>query len=1002
MKTKMQFVMNKGKRALAAVLSVLLINSVMDYSGVVSVHAAAGDASASVGGVSAESGSTSGNEAGVEGGQQAILAEMPRLEGTYGQRVEEMTISGGKVTAASDSSVEVTGIWSVSDAGKTEQPKVGTTTAYELTFTPNGEFADGYDSITCMVVPKVAKKPLTIAINDAEKTFGEENPVLTCDESYADQLVPGDDVSVIRSLQLTTEAVTTSAAGTYPITGTAQSDYYEITFTEGTLTVNKAPLSRGWITDGYLYFYGDGAEMATADITDELPADRGDTIYRDQFVIDRMKILDGISLGEDGIITYSVKKLDNSYVGKFASLSVYVEMQNYETVRYELNVKISDQFEIERMVGTRVKIVGSNELIYGETLSKLTLNGTGSARAIFVEKDTFNEVEGTLSWKDADLTPDTETTKATWLFTPTEQRYKELEGEVTISVVKATPKLNAPVTAQAAYDPGVTLGAGFALTGGSAFFLKGATETAVEGTFEWKEPDTVPTVGEKEYAVVFTPTDTQNFETAETMVKVSVTRQTPTVTVVPVASELTYGQKLSDSTLTGGSASVEGTFAWKDDSIKPAVSDSGVTLYTLIFTPTDTVHYTTAECEVTVSVRKADKIANGPSKLDPVYVDTVGQVVLPAGWVWEESDRSTALPIGTTVTATANYEGADKGNYEDAALTVTVEITRRVKPDPGTGGSSGSGTGGNTTGGNAADNTADEAEDAAEAAEQAPVSATPTPGNTRPAGNRTNTTPNAGAPAEDVQEDSAQPAEEDGSLPFIRDDAGRTGWDAIGATLDEAESGDTVAVDMNGATDIPAAIFEGIQGRDITVTFDMGDGITWTVNGKSVTDVSGDIDFGVIFGENAGLGIPVDVINNVTGERHSVNLTLAYDGEFGFTAVLTVNMGEKNAGLYANLFYYDSKAGELTFMCAGEIGADGSAALNFTHASDYTIVIDSAVMDGSETDSMPANAGSDTENGDAETQKAAAWIPVWLIVIGGAVVLAGIAVILLLRRRKPD
>lgn len=1000
MKTKMQFVMNKGKGALAVVLSVLLLNSVMDYSGVVSVRAAAGDASGSAGGVFSESGSASGNGAGAENGQQATLAQMPRLEGTYGQKVEEMTISGGRVTASGDSSVEITGTWSVSDAAKAELPKVGTTTAYELTFTPTGKFADGYDSITCRVVPKVAKKPLTIAINDAEKKYGEENPVLTCDESYADRLVPGDDVSVIRSLQLDTEAMTTSSAGTYPITGSAQSDYYEITFTEGTLTVNKASLS-GWAMKGYLYFYGDGAEMATADITAELPADRGDTIYRDPYVSDRMKILDDISLGEDGVITYSVKKLDSSYVGKFASLSAYVEMQNYETVKYELKVKISDQFEIERRSGIRVKVIGSNELTYGETLSKLTLNGTGSTKAVFVEKDTFNEVEGTLSWKDADLTPDTETTKATWLFTPTEQRYKELEGEVTISVVKATPKLNAPVTAQAAYDPGVTLGAGFTLTGGSAFFLKGDTETAVEGTFEWKEPDTVPTVGEKEYAVVFTPTDTQNFETAETLVKVSVTRQTPTVTVAPTVSELTYGQKLSDSTLTGGTASVEGTFAWKDGSIKPAVSDSGVTRYTLIFTPTDTAHYAAAECEVTVSVQKADKIANAPSKLDPVYVDTVGQVVLPTGWVWEESDRSTALTIGTTVTAAANYEGADKGNYEDAALTVTVDITRRVKPDPGTGGS-GSGTGGNTTGGGAADNTTEETDDAAAATEQAPAPAMPMPDNTRPAGNRTDTTPDAGEPAEDVQEDSAQSAEEEGSLPFIRDDAGRTGWDAIGETLDEAESGDTVAVDMNESTKVPAAIFEGIQGRDITVILDMGDGITWTVNGKSVTDVSGDIDFGVILGENAGLGIPVDVINNVTGERHSVNLTLAYDGEFGFTAVLTVNMGEKNAGLYANLFYYDSKAGELIFMCADEIGADGSAALKFTHASEYTIVIDSAVMDGTETDSMPVNAGSDTENGDAGTQKAATWIPGWLIAIGGGVILTGIAVILLLRRRKPD
>lgn len=54
MKTKMQFVMNKGKGALAVVLSVLLLNSVMDYSGVVSVRAAAGDASGSAGGVFSE------------------------------------------------------------------------------------------------------------------------------------------------------------------------------------------------------------------------------------------------------------------------------------------------------------------------------------------------------------------------------------------------------------------------------------------------------------------------------------------------------------------------------------------------------------------------------------------------------------------------------------------------------------------------------------------------------------------------------------------------------------------------------------------------------------------------------------------------------------------------------------------------------------------------------------------------------------------------------------
>ena len=43
-------------------------------------------------------------------------------------------------------------------------------------------------------------------------------------------------------------------------------------------------------------------------------------------------------------------------------------------------------------------------------------------------------------------------------------------------------------------------------------------------------------------------------------------------------------------------------------------------------------------------------------------------------------------------------------------------------------------------------------------------------------------------------------------------------------------------------------------------------------------------------GADAGKSIPVDVINNVTGERYSMNLSLAYDGEFG--AVIFVRKKE--------------------------------------------------------------------------------------------------------------
>ena len=188
--------------------------------------------------------------------------------------------------------------------------------------------------------------------------------------------------------------------------------------------------------------------------------------------------------------------------------------------------------------------------------------------------------------------------------------------------------------------------------------------------------------------------------------------------------------------------------------------------------------------------------------------------------------------------------------------------------------------------------------------------------------------------------------------PYIKDDSGKEGWDVISSQLDEAKSGETVTVVMNGTTVVPKDIFDSIKGEDVTLVLDMGDGISWKINGKDITDAAGDIDFGVTVGADAGKSIPVDVINNVTGERYSMNLSLAYDGEFGFTARLTINMEAKNTGLYANLFYYNEQTGKLEFVSAGLIDEDGNVELEFTHASDYTIVIDAAVMDGGNKDSI--------------------------------------------------
>ena len=235
--------------------------------------------------------------------------------------------------------------------------------------------------------------------------------------------------------------------------------------------------------------------------------------------------------------------------------------------------------------------------------------------------------------------------------------------------------------------------------------------------------------------------------------------------------------------------------------------------------------------------------------------------------------------------------------------------------------------------------------------------------------------------------------------PYIKDDSGKEGWDVIKPQLEEAKSGDTVTVVMNGTTVVPKDVIDSIKGQDTTLVLDMGNGLSWKIYGKDITDAAGDIDFDVTVGADAGKSIPVDVINNVTGERSSLNLTLAYDGEFGFTATLTVNMESKNAGLYANLFYYNEQTGELEFISAGQIDSDGNVELVFTHASDYTIVVDAKIMsDNGQADSK-ADETIPAPKTDDNISKYA-WNNTIIIIIGICIILIIFGAVFYVRKKS--
>ncbi len=424
-------------------------------------------------------------------------------------------------------------------------------------------------------------------------------------------------IETIPENAITYAAVTNGTTSTYSTAAPKNAGTYKAKLTLGTgdnrvsieinFTIEKAasPTIAGE-EKSYAYSVGSGGKTIGVDIAGNLPTDRGTTTYA-VAKTDTEQLLSEVAVDTAGNLTYKVNQVDSSKVGKTAIITVTASMENYENVEYTLTIRsITDKKTVEIKRGNTVSVDGSNVLTYGEKVSKLTLGNT-----VFVEAGTDNMVEGILSWSNPDEIPATGTTQAGWIFKPTDSRhYVELTGTAAITVAKATPiVVKVPTVAEREYNPDAAL-TDSDMTGGS---VTGADGNSLAGTWSFTGTNIVPTVNNTGYQAVFTPNDTNNYNTVTRTITVKVTKATPVIAEMPTAGALTYGQKLSDSTLTGGKAAyqtadgteITGTFAWKNDTTKPAVVDSQKTEYDVTFTPSDKDNYNAVDTKLTLSITKA-------------------------------------------------------------------------------------------------------------------------------------------------------------------------------------------------------------------------------------------------------------------------------------------------------------------------------------------------------------------------------------------------------------
>ncbi|MGM0626124.1 MAG: FG-GAP-like repeat-containing protein, partial [Bacteroidota bacterium] len=301
----------------------------------------------------------------------------------------------------------------------------------------------------------------------------------------------------------------------------------------------------------------------------------------------------------------------------------------------------------------------ASDITYEDMLSNSTLSGGVAS------------VPGTFSFTNPTYVPDAGTYTAQVTFTPDDPAtYSTLFGTTTVNVLKATPVITTwPTASDISYGESLSV----------SVLSDGVASTS--GSFTFDNPSTTPAIGTYTAAVTFTADETSNYNTVSGTVNVTVNQATPTVTDWPTASPIDYGQSLSASVISGGSASVTGSFSFDNPSTAP---DAGTFSAAVTFTPDDIVNYTTVSGTVDVSVNQiTPTVSDWPTASGIIYGETLSASVLSGGTSSVSGtfsfDAPATAPNAGSYTADVTFTPDDNTNYNTVSGSVSVLVS---KADP--------------------------------------------------------------------------------------------------------------------------------------------------------------------------------------------------------------------------------------------------------------------------------------------------------------------------------
>ena len=356
----------------------------------------------------------------------------------------------------------------------------------------------------------------------------------------------------------------------------------------------------------------------------------------------------------------------------------------------------------------------------------------------------------------------------------------------------------------------------------------------------------------------------------------------------------------------------------------------------------------------TFTIKKAPVAPGADSNETPIFVlwscKKIRDITNPfsADWKWDNDvNPDQELQVGKPITATAIYNGDDKGNYEKESIAYTIirsqctheHTAGRYYSSPSC-----------TSSGYSGDTYCTDCNETLSYGYT--ISAY---GHDYDNGVITTepTTETDGIITYTCKRCKHQDTKNLGKLgdgePYIEGSFQKKGWDAVNDLIKTSKEKDTISIIMNGARTLPASVLSGIKGKDISLNLDMENGFIWKINGTSITaETPADTDLSVT---NTAEYIPAALYSLISTNQNDFGFHLGRNGTFDFPAVLSVKADASCAGLMANLFWYDVENGVLQCIQTVTVGGafeDSIPYADFTlsKGQDYFIAFGTESLNG--------------------------------------------------------